>query len=347
MATRRARPKRGPQALSDKREELYQTIEASIGSTPFVEVEGLDLPRRCKVWAKEEYRNPTGSHYDREMWRFLKSLEERKKITPGETKMLETTTGNSGASFAWLCRVLGYPPPTIIIPEDMPKARIAQIRSYGADIIESPAGRYISGIAETFAAVRPDLVDKQDFYTPQHWEDQHHCVAGMEELGEEILQDAEKRGVELDYMMLALGNGGSARGAGSVLKKAGIKLIGVEPRESPIIAEYQEQRPSGHWESTKRHSPHKILGTGPFRPSEIYINMKYVVENDLLEKEILHPSSQDAEAMQIHLMDRSFQHVGMSSAACVWAIHKLLEHDRSRRQLNIGVIFYDPGWKYL
>lgn len=329
------------------REDLYSSLARSIGRTPFSEVLGLDLPRGCRVWAKEEYRNPTASHYDREMWRFLQNLEQLNAITPGETRMLETTTGNSGASFSWLCRVLGYPPPTIIIPEDMPRARIAQIRSFGAEVIESPAGQYITGIAETFQAVAPDLIDEQGYYAPQHWNDQYHCVAGMTELGHEIVQNAAEQSVELDYFMLALGNGGSARGAGQVLKDEGIRLLGVEPAESPIIAEYSRLRPTKRWTSSEVHRPHAILGTGPFQPSEIYTNMRYVVENELLEPEILHPSSADAANVQRELMDKSFQHVGMSSAACIWAVRDFIQRSKPRRPKNFGVIFYDPAWKYL
>ena len=65
--------------------------------------------------------------------------------------MLETTTGNSGASFAWAVRALGFPPPTIIIPEDMPHARKAQIESFGAELILSEPGKYITGIVQSFA----------------------------------------------------------------------------------------------------------------------------------------------------------------------------------------------------
>ena len=69
--------------LTYERRKRYDTISQAIGNTPFIEVTTLSLPRRCRLFAKEEYRNPTGSHYDREMFRFIKALEEDGKIEPG------------------------------------------------------------------------------------------------------------------------------------------------------------------------------------------------------------------------------------------------------------------------
>jgi len=281
------------------------------------------------------------------MWRFLRELERAGKIVPGETRMLETTTGNSGAAFAWLCRVLGYPAPSIIIPEDMPRARIAQIQSYGADVIVSPPGKYITGISEKFQDVIPSLVHEQGYYMPQHWNDEHHCVAAMQELGEEILSDAEAENVEFDYFLLALGNGGSARGVGPVMLREGVTLLGVEPAESAIVTDYLVQKPVGPWQTRRVHEPHGIIGTGPFRPNEIYRNMKWVLQQELLS-DVLLPTSDDARQVQVELMDRSLQHVGMSSAAVIWAVREFINRNPTKmRRKTFGVIFYDPAWKYL
>ncbi len=261
--------------------------------------------------------------------------------------MLETTTGNSGASFAWMCRVLGYPAPTIVIPEDMPPARIAQIESYGAEVVRSPSGDYITGVSATFGAIYP-LYDQQGYYAPQHWNDEYHCVAGMEELGHEILDNARAAGVNFDYFMLALGNGGSARGVGKVLHDAGVKVIGVEPAESPIVSEYQKNKKKRRWESSKVHKAHNMIGTGPFLPKEVYPNMRHAVEEGYIEPQIMHPSSANAAATQLELMDACSQHVGMSSAACVWSARELAAIGRKRgKALCVGVILYDPAWKYL
>jgi Cysteine synthase len=325
------------------REALYERIKERIGRTPLVEVKGIELDRGCRLFAKEEYRNPTASHYDREMWRFLKALEHRGAIVPGETRMLETTTGNSGAAFAWLCRVLGYPAPTIVMPGDMPRARIAQIESYGATVFRSPDGEYITGISDTFGPLMRKLKD-EGWYCPKHWSDTVHCVAATRELGVELVEN--DKGIEFDYFFLALGNGGSARGAGGELREQGVRLIGVEPRESPIVAEYLGLTEQYFGVAKQPHGPHGIIGTGPFREEEIYANMLHVADNGWLES-IEHPDSALSLQMQTQLMDNAGQHVGMSSAGCVWAVKNFLDKNPKIHHKTFGVIFYDPAWKYL
>jgi cysteine synthase A len=329
----------------EERRQLYSRLKKSIGNTPLIKLEGVDVGRNCKVFAKAEYMNPTGSHYDREMIRLLEWLETQQRvIQPGKTRMLETTTGNSGSAFAWLCRSLAYPPPTIVIPADMPRARRRQISSFGAELIESEAGEYISGIEKAFAGIykmQSRLPPGERFFCPMHWNDEVHCVAGMEECGKEILaQIDEDFNTELDYFMFALGNGSSARGIGKVLDEKGVRLFGMEPMESPIVTELLDGTTGTQPRGARKHG---ILGTGPSEERQVYPNMREAAK--LLEGIVL-VSTEEAREMQTTLMDRAFLHLGMSSAACVVAIRKLVE-TRELRNQNIGTIFYDASWKYL
>ena len=73
-------------------------------------------------------------------------IDQRKK----NVMIIETSTGNSGASFAWACRALGFMDYHVVIPEDMPSARIEQIRSLGAKTILSPSGEYVRGLIDKF-----------------------------------------------------------------------------------------------------------------------------------------------------------------------------------------------------
>jgi cysteine synthase A len=327
--------------MNPERELLYSRVRTAIGNTPFVEITGINVPNKCRIFAKAEYRNPTGSHYDREMWRLLRGLEEDNTIQAGKTWMLETTTGNSGSSFAWLCRVLGYPPPMIVIPEDMPYARRAQIESYGAQLKLSAEGQYITGIVNKFRTLLSGMIRAHAQpmpYCPKHWEDENHCVEAMRELGDEILRDADEARVEFAGFMLALGNGASARGVSERLQTRSVELLGMEPQESPVIAEYLELIPQHVGNRT-----HSIYGTGPFSKSEVYPNMRVAAK--YLAK-IVHVASEEAARMQVTLADRAFHHVGMSSAACVVALIRHIGESGVYGQ-DFGTIFYDPAWKYL
>ena len=330
--------------MDSTRAELYERVRRNIGNTPYVELQGLDIPNRCKVFAKAEYRNPTGSHYDREMWRFLRALEEDRVIQPGVTRMIETTTGNSGASFAWLCRALGYPPPTIVLPEDMPYARRAQIQSFGARLILSPAGQYITGVSETFGRLIQEHVVGRDgggLWCPKHWEDTRSGVAAMRECGEEILRDSKRARCPLDFFVVALGNGSSSRGIGDALIPENVTLVGMEPAESPIVAEYLNL--PGFTEPRTGDRQHGLIGTGPAKVDQIYVNMRKAAPT---LSDIVHPTTEECAHMQTQLMDRASQHVGMSSAGCVVSILRYIEQN-SIKNKNFGTVFYDPAWKYL
>jgi cysteine synthase A len=114
-----------------------------VGDTPLYEIKsirGKEEYNGCRIFCKEEYRNPTGSHYDRFWVEFFRSLELNRTINEGNigNPIVETSTGNSGASFAWICRELGYKDYRVVIPADMPDTRKKQIESYGAKVHVSP-----------------------------------------------------------------------------------------------------------------------------------------------------------------------------------------------------------------
>jgi threonine dehydratase len=62
-------------------------------------------------------------------------------------------------------------------------------------------------------------------------------VEAMQECGREILRGMETANVHLDYFFVALGNGSTALGLSEALAPKGIPLVGVEPAESPNVAE--------------------------------------------------------------------------------------------------------------
>lgn len=334
--------------LTPERSDLYQSIRQQIGNTPFRELVRISVPNRCRIVIKEEYRNPSGSHYDREMWHFLRAKEDEGLIEPGSTRMLETTTGNSGSSFAWLCMALGYPSPVILIPADMPQARIAQIRQYGAEVVLSEPGLYITGLSELFRDYAIANKEKarsensEPLYRPRHWADTVHTVRAMEELGAEILDDAAREDILIDHFVLALGNGASARGVGTVLKSAGKNLIGMEPAESPIVEEYL-RGPEALQRGITENRSHGIIGTGPFRAEELYDNVK---EAAPMLSAIMHPTTDDCLEVQRELISQEGLHVGMSSAGCLWSIRKYIDQLDVKSQ-TFGMICYDPAWKYL
>jgi cysteine synthase A len=327
-----------------KREDLYRRLALNIGNTPLYEVKNIKIPNGNRIFAKEEFLNPTGSHYDRVFWNLLYSLERQGTVCPCQG-LVETTSGNAGASFAWLCAALGYKA-TVIIPEDMPDARVAHIRSFGAHIIVSPKGEYVSG---SIQSLHKYLKDKKALgesdYCPNH-AGSEFSVVGMSQSGEEIVRDAPSAGIDkVDIYVSALGGGITVRGVGEVLQEKWpeMQIVGVEPFEAP---EYYVRRFPERFESiygeTPTRKPHGLLGIGRWGDDSYkFPHMEKMLAriNDI----ILVKKEHWFEAA-LMLRNIEAKHVGRTSAASLWAALELAKEVEDKTLL---VLFYDPAWKYL
>jgi len=313
-------------------------------------LENIPVPNNCAVYCKEEFKNPTSSHYDRQTLALLRYLEgeavEPRCISPGGLPLVETTTGSSGASFAWLCRVLGYEA-TVFIPQDMPAARINQIEAYGAKVEFSTAGAYIGGLVRAFRRFSSKNRDKYDL--PDHSRDELAGPAAAGEMAMEIYDEVKRlapgrrNGPLIDYFVVALGNGVSARGVTDVLEPKGTQIIGVEPYESPTVlrSQFPEKYRKLYGESFQ-FAPHHVYGTGPGDDPIEFVNIS-ALKGRLTD--VLPVREADWLAVHRKLLDTEAKHVGNSSAACVWAALEVAK--TARPGSTICTVFYDAAWRYL
>ena len=335
----------GDGLLTEPRRKLYDRLASQIGGTPLVELRHIDVPNDCRIFCKAEHLNPTGSHYDRETLALLRGFEAAGEITPGpEGKpLLETTTGSSGASLAWLCRVLGFRC-RIIIPEDMPAARIHQIASYGGEIERSPRGLYIGGLVTRLRTVLRQSA-KNDYAVTNHAKDVVYGPQATAELAKEILQDLEAVGCERpDYFVCMFGTGITANGISKVLTPLGTRLVVVEPRESPTItrehfpAVFCTAYPEGHTDER-----HKLYGTAVGQDAGFEFPNTTAAAPGLSDVRLV--DEDQWRRTQRDLMDLEAFHVGNSSAACVWGALDLAATLPARS--TILTLFYDAAWRYL
>ena len=311
-----------------------------IGGTPLTPLRRIEVPNNNKILAKEEYRNPTGSHYDRIILALLEGLERRGKFNAGDL-LTDTTTGNSGASFAWLCRALKFRC-EVIIPRDMPAARIAQIASYGARIEYSESGRYVEGLLarleERFEHATCDI------NMPDHAGNVDFPPAAMRSLGEEIAKDLSLKGYpRADYFICALGNGASTYVGEPLKAKLNTKMIGFEPIESPtlFLRKYSKKAFRDRYGVEAEQRSHELIGTGP---GEVTFPFPLFDKTLADMADIQLVKKAEWEPMMVILADLEGQHVGRTSAASVCAALKLAE---SVTDSTIVVLFYDQAWKYL
>jgi threonine dehydratase len=131
--------------------------------------------------------------------------------------------GNHGAAVAYAAMRLGHKA-TIFVPSVSSPAKIARIKSYGADLVVG-GDRYDDALAasEDFA--------KKTGALPIHAYDQPETIVGQGTLGLEI----EEQACDLDTLLVAVGGGGLIGGIAAWYVSR-VKIVGVEPETAPTLA---------------------------------------------------------------------------------------------------------------
>src|SRR4051812_2308698 len=156
----------------------------AIGNTSMVRLQSV-APAGCKIFAKLEWENPTGSVKDRMALAVISRAEEDGRLKPGDT-VVEYTGGSTGASLALVCAARGYRA-HIVSSDAFAREKLDQMRALGAELtlVPSEGGRTTRKlILDMVEAAR---VLSQEPHTC--WTDQlnnHDSIAGYHGLGEEI-----------------------------------------------------------------------------------------------------------------------------------------------------------------
>jgi cysteine synthase len=209
--------------ITEQRKELYEELERQIGKTPLVKFGG-EISNGNAIYLKRECDNPFGSHYDRVYLMLFNHFENQGRIKPGD-KVLETTSGAAGVSFAGIGRRLGYEC-YVALPAGGEKAREEAIKSQlesAGHLILTPAEKYISGFPNFLRGFLPNHQDcfflnhsrgSRDRQTGRIGNNEVTLVA-LEDIANEVLDE----GIEVDYFVPAVGNGSSVLGPGRVFQQ--------------------------------------------------------------------------------------------------------------------------------
>ncbi len=282
-----------------------------IGSTPYAVVDDVVL--------KMEGYNPTGSIKDRVAWAMMEDAERSGILKPG-MRIVEATSGNLGISMAMLSSVRGYSF-TAIMPENMGAERISMMRSYGAEVILTPAS---GGSLGAFRHMKSLMsLDEGDTWFPQQARNPMNVEAHRKGTGAEIVRDVP----ETDTFVAAVGTGGTITGTALAFRDASadIHVVGVEPEESAVL-------------SGKAPGNHGIPGIGrgevPF----------FISENPGLMDEIVTVSSAEAVDGMRYLWREKGISCGPSGGANFVAARRLARSGKGRKVLTI---LPDRGDRYL
>ncbi|MFC5788298.1 cysteine synthase A [Agromyces tardus] len=299
--------------------QVYDNITQVFGRTPLVRLNRLTEGAGATVLAKLEFYNPSASVKDRLGVGIVDAAEASGELKPGGT-IVEGTSGNTGIALAMIGAARGYKV-VIAMPETMSKERRALLRAYGAELLLTPGAEGMKGAvarAEQIAAERPGAVLARQFDNQANVEIHRRTTA------EEIWNDTDGG---VDIFVSGIGTGGTLSGVGQVLKerKPEVKIVGVEPEESPIL-------------NGGNPGPHKIQGIGAnFVPS--------ILDRDVYD-EIIDVNIATAVATARRLGVEEGILGGISSGATVHAAVELAKRPENAGK-TIVVIVASYGERYL
>ncbi len=304
------------------RGRIYGSILETIGDTPIVRLDKLAKEKGIKanLLAKLEFFNPIASVKDRIGVSMIEALEGTGKIVPGKTVLIEPTSGNTGIALAFVAAAKGYRL-ILVMPETMSIERRKMLALLGAELVLTPGPLGMKGAiakAQELLAEMPDAIIPQQFENPANPEIHRRTTA------EEIWNDTDH---SVDIIISGVGTGGTITGVGQVLKprKPSLKLIAVEPEESPVLSGGQP-------------GPHKIQGIGAgFVPG--------VLDTGVID-EVIKVNSQTALETARHVARLEGIPVGISSGAAVAAAIEVGLRPESEGK-NIVIIIPSFAERYL
>jgi cysteine synthase A len=291
-----------------------------VGNTPMVRLRRMTAGFPAEVVAKLESFNPAASVKDRIALSMIDEAEKQGLLQPGESVIVEPTSGNTGIGLAWVAAVRGYDL-IVVMPDTVSTERRSLLKMFGAEVILMPAARGMQAVVEKAV----ELVESGTaHFMPHQFEnaanpDMHHRTTA-----EEIWRDTDS---QVNALVCGVGTGGTLTGTGGALKehKPELKVYAVEPADSPVL-------------SGGSPGPHGIQGIGAgFIPS--------VLDMELID-EIIAVRTADAYDTARCLAREEGILAGISSGAAAWAALQVAEREENAGKM-IVVVLPDTGERYI
>lgn len=300
---------------------IFNSMTETIGKTPLLRLNAIEekYGLKAKLYAKLEAFNPAGSIKDRAALYMILDAEERGDLKPGGT-IIEPTSGNTGIGLAAIAAARGYRA-IFVLPESMSVERRKLLKAYGAELVLTDASLGMQGAvdkADELAESIDGAMVMGQFKNPAN------ARAHMETTGPEIWKALDGK---VDMIVAGVGTGGTITGTGKFLKgkNPAVRVIGVEPYDSPLISE-------------GRAGAHKLQGIGANFIPEL-LDKSVIDDMSLITTEEAYGGVRDLARNEGYLAGIT------SGAALAAAVKKAQEAENEGK--NIVVILPDTGERYL
>ncbi len=202
----------------------------SIGCTPLMLMQQTSDATGCRIYAKAEYLNPSGSIKDRIAKHIILEAEKRGELKQGST-ILEVTSGNTGIALAMVGAIRGYRV-VIVMPHTVSEERRHMIESLGAEL------HLLKEINDIQAAVQRsvELAAKDpDIFLPSQFSNLDNAACHEQTTGPEIIRQTNG---DIAAFVMGVGTGGTLMGVGRALRNAdvSVRIVAVEPDESAVMS---------------------------------------------------------------------------------------------------------------
>jgi len=301
--------------------KIFNSLTDLIGATPLLRLGSYESKNSlsAEILAKLEYFNPAGSVKDRIAKAMIEDAEAKGILKPGAA-IIEPTSGNTGIGLAAVAAARGYKV-ILTMPETMSAERRNLLKALGAELVLTEGAKGMKGAiekADELAAKTPNSFIPGQFVNPANPEI-HRKTTALE-----IWNDTDGK---VDIFVGGVGTGGTITGVGEALKEKNpdIKIIAVEPSDSPVI-------------SGGTPGPHKIQGIGAGFIPDIF--------NADIVDEIITVANEDAFEASRKLSLSEGLLVGISSGAALYAATQVAKRPENKGK-TIVVLLPDTGERYL
>jgi cysteine synthase A len=299
---------------------IYDHVAQTLGNTPLIRLNRIAAGLPAQVAIKHEGFNPFNSVKDRIGAAMIDDAVEKGALKPGMI-IVEPTSGNTGIGLAYVAAARGYRC-IFTMPDTMTIERRNMLRALGCKVVLTEGAKGMKAAMARAEEILARLGDRG--WMARQFDNPANPAIHYRTTGPEIWEDT---GGGVDVFVSGIGTGGTITGAGRYLreKKPGIRIVAVEPAESPVL-------------SGGSPSPHKQQGIGagfipPILDTKIYDEVVTVTNDDAI-----------ATARRLAREEGIF--AGISSGSITWVALQLAGREENRGKLIVSIVC-DFGERYL